>query len=414
MDKFNTLYNAYFLLVFSNYIAASFLSLYIYSLQYSKDLIGIINSILALQSFFGIILSFIYRVFDHRKTFLLILIILQCFSWILILQPIQLNFYLHAILRAISIGGISILIAYYVFSYAKEKERIYVSNNLTFIFSIAFILSSFLGSLIICYSSWQAVFLIPIILLSILTLYVEKFIKFKEEKEKISIEKLKEIDKEFLKYTFLIFSFYFSVGVAGAYFSILLAEKIKFDIGICQDKIKQATIIWTIISTIEMIPFILMKKVIDKSFSKFDERKILIISTFLISLIPLIWISFKNIYIILLYSVISGIAWRLFDTASFSYLGKFAKDEIKISIFNLITSLGSSLGNLIGAFLSLISLEAVFYISFLLRFFVSLLFLKLEKGERKIPILTQVFLVAEYFNFIYAYFSEKIKKKIKA
>ncbi len=411
MKDLKEIYLIQFIFTFSLNIAGNFLSIYIYSLKFSTQLIGYVNAIIVLDSVFGVIFSFLFKIFNRRKTFLIYLLILNALSWFILIYPSEIIFLVHAILRAISEGVISVLISLYIFQNTEEKNRIYISSNWVFIRAIAYIISTSLGALIInSFGFKDILFIIPFLLLSLSVVYVERYINFKEIKEFKIIQKIKneineiKTDKNYLHYSLLIFSFYFAVGVASGYFSVFLV-----------DKLKESVMTWTVIGIIEMLTFISLKSAIDYTLPKFGERKILIISTFLISLIPLVWVASKNIFIILLFSFISGISWKIFDLASFSYLGKLAENsEFKISFFYLIISIAVSLGNFVGGTISIYGLEIVFYISFLLRFFSSLLFLTLIEQKRKIFIFEPLFLTGEFFGDLFEKIIPKKLKKIKS
>jgi predicted MFS family arabinose efflux permease len=131
-----------------------------------------------------------------------------------------------------------------------------------------------------------------------------------------------------------------------------------------------------------MVSFILFFSSILRISNQYSSKTLLFFSTFLISTIPLFWVITKNYTLILFYSVIAGIAWRIFSIGTYSYVSNIVSSKFEIGLLSFIGSVSLALGSFTSSLiLQFSSLEAIFYISFIFRFFSSLLFLTLKKQK---------------------------------
>ena len=167
------------------------------------------------------------------------------------------------------------------------------------------------------------------------------------------------MSKEFVSFLIIYSLFLFSVGISSPYFSILLIDTLKLK-----------PIHWSSIIVIETLSMLTFSNEIIKMIKKFGYVKVFLFSTFFISLNPLIWVYFKDFKIILIWSVVSGIGWYTFNTASLAYLTKMLRinSEMRAGIFYLISGVFLSFGYFLGSsFLKCFSLSFIFYFSSLPR-----------------------------------------------
>lgn len=294
---------------------------------------------------------------------------------------LEILFLFSIFLRAVSTSIISVCYTWLI-SKIFIKKRFEKISNLAIIYTFITLIATISSSILIKEFSYPAiVFYIPFIT-SIFSIIILQKIEIKDVKEKrVEISKtLNNIQKYISKilknnrlknYALSLFVFYFSVGIAGIFFSIFLKKVLKL-----------SEFEWALLTSIEMISFLIFSTPLKKVKRKFSLTSLFQISSFIISLIPLVWVVSKNFIIIISFSFIAGLAWQLFSISNLTYLTKNFKDATKISFANIFSSLGLMIGNLIGGILAEINLEYVFYISFLFRFFSSFLFVKLISTQK--------------------------------
>ena len=113
----------------------------------------------------------------------------------------------------------------------------------------------------------------------------------------------------------------------------------------------------------------------------------------LITIVPLPWVVFRNLWILMVWQAIAGFAWAGFNLAAFVFYLSSSEPQIRvsrISYFNALTLfcvfVGSTLGGLLGPHLPLLAghyLQTVFFASFLLRLGPALLFRKVQEKPYK-------------------------------
>ena len=128
---------------------------------------------------------------------------------------------------------------------------------------------------------------------------------------------------------------------------------------------------------------------------RFGNYKVIIISSLLIPLIPILWILNKSpIYLILIPSVIGGVFWAGFHLAAGNFIYDNVRQEkrgVAVSYYNMLLGLGTFLGAGLGAilikYLNTTFIEPIiliFIISGILRFFTIIIGLSKMKEVRKV------------------------------
>jgi MFS family permease len=132
--------------------------------------------------------------------------------------------------------------------------------------------------------------------------------------------------------------------------------------------------------------------------------KVVKVTSFLIPLVPLLWLASKNVYYLIFAQIVSGFAWSGFNLAGVNYVydASEAQNRTKhIAVFNAITCLATFLGALIGGYLVPVlprlfgyQLLSLFAISGILRGVIALLMARHLTEVRHVPAmsLTQFFL----------------------
>ncbi len=126
--------------------------------------------------------------------------------------------------------------------------------------------------------------------------------------------------------------------------------------------------------------------------------KVVKITSFMIPLVPLLWLASKNVYYLIFAQIVSGFAWSGFNLAgvNFVYDASEAQNRTKhIAVFNTITCLATFLGALIGGYLVPLlprlfgyQLLSLFTLSGILRGLVAILLVRQLVEVRRVPALS--------------------------
>jgi len=384
-----------FLFNFANNLISPFISLYLYSLNFPESVIGRFIGILNFSSAFGFIVSIFLSKYKNLSFVVFqISLFLYGVSFLLLFYSKSFVSLLFSLLFFSVTGGISYLLySWLLVSKFKGNPSGFSFESLTY--AISYILSTLISGIIVKSFGFQYIlFILPFsaILFSLLVLSQIE-VKIKEEKFSIFLS------QEFRKFLMIYSIFYFSVGIASPFFSIFIVKILKL-----------SALEWSLVGIIEMISFILFFPSILKISKQYSSKTLLFFSTFLISTIPLFWVTTKNYILILFYSIISGIAWRIFSIGTNSYVSSIVSSKFEIGLLSFISSVSLALGSFISSLiLQFSSLKAIFYISFIFRFFSSLLFLTLKKQKINIEDLKKEFVtVFTLLKEIFITFSPKI------
>jgi len=355
-----------FLTNFAVNLIFPFISLYLYSLNLPEEKIGKLMSILNLSTAFGFIASLILSKYE-RISYLVfqISLFLYGISFLLLFYSKSFTFLVFSILFLSIIGGISFLLYnWFIISVLRKKSK-FAFHEL--IYAISYIFSVIISGIIIKYFGFRYfLFLLPFFSL-LFSLLILSQLKVKMRKERFEFSFSEKFKKFLISYSI----FYFSLGIASPFFPIFLVKILNL-----------SALEWSIVGIVEMISFILFFSSILEISKKYSSKSLLFFSTFLISTIPLFWVITKNYILILFYSIISGISWRIFSIGVYSFVSQSVKSKFEIGALSFIGSITLSLGTLFSSFLlSFCSLEVIFLISFIFRFFSSILFLTLKKEK---------------------------------
>jgi len=177
----------------------------------------------------------------------------------------------------------------------------------------------------------------------------------------------------------------FAVMIASPFFAVYMLKDLHF-----------TYIQYTLMILFPMLIKILTMTYWGKYSNKVGTRNIMIVSAFLIALIPTAWFligyflfdNSKIFYILVLAEIINGFAWAGFELSTFNYVLETvspAKRARCVAYFNVVFGTAVLIGGLLGSFLvmrlpneyyGISVILMVFLISAIARFIVPLIFLK--------------------------------------
>jgi len=127
---------------------------------------------------------------------------------------------------------------------------------------------------------------------------------------------------------------------------------------------------------------------------RFGNKRALVFAGFLIPFIPLFWLFSHNFYYLLMIELFSGLIWAGFNLASANYVFDLVGQKMRMiysAYYNGLTMLAVFTGALLGSGLYLLAstmhineISFLFFISFIMRFFVALLFLTQLRELREV------------------------------
>ncbi|MFN3909895.1 MAG: MFS transporter [Candidatus Anstonellaceae archaeon] len=153
-------------------------------------------------------------------------------------------------------------------------------------------------------------------------------------------------NKKFYHYrNFSLFTFILILGtyIASPFFDVYMLKVLKFDY-----------FSWSVILFASGLSKIFFFKYWADSIKFFGHKAVLVSTTIIISLIPILWIFVKEPFFIFLINMLTGIAWSGFDMVTFLYLLWPKEKEVKIlytSFIQLVRGASTVIGSLIGGIL---------------------------------------------------------------
>jgi len=177
------------------------------------------------------------------------------------------------------------------------------------------------------------------------------------------------------KFTLYLCFMSFSVNIAGPFFIVYMLKNLQF-----------SYLQFTIITLVSVVSTFVSMYFLGKLTDKIGNKRVLVVSGLLISLIPLPWIFFTNFYVLLLVEVFSGIVWAGFNLSASNFVYDAAKPEEITSYvvyLNLLRGMAIFLGSLLGGlitgldgFIFSSGIILAFLISGILRLIVGLFFFR--------------------------------------
>jgi MFS family permease len=221
-----------------------------------------------------------------------------------------------------------------------------------------------------------------------------------QDRQKFTLSRLTAPLKE-KRYRYLLTAFVawnFATGISAAFFAPHMLNNLDMNF----------TLI-SLYSSAAALTAILLNKPWGALVDKFGCRPVIIICSFMIAIVPLIWLIPKRGFIWILFPevIFSGAFWSGFNLAAFNMPIAYSPKEERIgylAVFSVLTGLGFFLASLIGGILAhawggiqlrygsyaFINYHFLFVISGLLRFLGALMLSALkEPGSRGVPVMAQ-------------------------
>jgi MFS family permease len=194
------------------------------------------------------------------------------------------------------------------------------------------------------------------------------------------------------------------VAISGPFFTLYMLRDLKFSYGE-----------FTLITAVNALTQFLTMRYWGRLCDRFGNRKILALTGWLISFVPMLWVLSPNFYAIVIFQICAGLVWSGFNLSA----GNFIFDAVSpakrarcVAYFSLLNNTGISLGAILGGWLALYmpgtlllfgwplllasSLQVLFLFSGLLRLLISAIFLARIKEVRPVEPITTWELI---FNF---------------
>lgn len=200
---------------------------------------------------------------------------------------------------------------------------------------------------------------------------------------------LKHIDdNSFGKYVLYMCCMSFAVNIAAPFFTPYMLHSVEQ--GGLGFTYFQFTIIMAVAASASFLVFRHWGLIADR----FGNKRVLVLTGFLVPFIPLLWLFSENFYYLLGIEALSGIVWAGFNLTTANYVFDVVgtKNRMAYSAYYAgLTSLAVFAGALVGSGLHLVAgwigmhdITFLFSISFLLRFAVVLFFLTTVKEMREV------------------------------
>lgn len=200
---------------------------------------------------------------------------------------------------------------------------------------------------------------------------------------------LKHIDENsFGKYVLYMCLMSFAVNIAAPFFTpYMLHSTAEGGLGF-------SYLEFTVITAVSTSASFLVFKHFGKVADRFGNKKVLVLTGFMIPLVPLFWLFTKNFYYLLLIEVFSGLVWAGFNLCTANYVFDLVGSEYRMiytAYYNAFTTFAMFAGAMIGSFIHLTAywlgvhdITLLFSISFFLRLAVTFFFLSQLRELREV------------------------------
>jgi MFS family permease len=188
----------------------------------------------------------------------------------------------------------------------------------------------------------------------------------------------------FTVYTALIL---FAANVASPFFSVYMLRDLGFNY-----------VTYTVIISSVSISSLVFLTFWGRRADLAGNIKVIRVTSWLLPVIPLLWLASYNIYYLIFAEIVSGFAWSGFNLAAVNFIYDASEDQNRtkhIAVFNTITSLAICAGALIGGFLAPhlpalfgYKLRTLFTISGVMRGLVVIFLLRQIIEVRRVPGMT--------------------------
>jgi MFS family permease len=189
----------------------------------------------------------------------------------------------------------------------------------------------------------------------------------------------------FTKFSFFVAFMYLSVTIAGPFFTVYMLTELGFNY-----------ITYMAIILASSFASLIFMPIWGRFSDKYGRREVLILSSILISIMPILWFFSSSPYYLIFPMLLVGIGWAGFHLASFSFIYDSVSLERRglcLTYLNILVGIGIFIGSIFGGLLlqklpSLVLTVNKFFIIFLIssaaRTLTAMLFLPRIKEVRKV------------------------------
>lgn len=384
----------------------SYLSAFAVFLKATDSQLGLLTSIPQLfGSIFQLASNKLIEIYKSRKRIVIINAIIQSLIWIPIILTLFINKYsiLYLIFFVTAYKAIGMLISPLWSSWMgdlveSERRGDYFGKRNKITGIIAFI-ALILGGIILelsesnlkPYAGFFIIFLLAMIGRIISFIFVTK--KYdppyleKEEDRFTLLQFLRRLFKGNYGLFVVFLSFmYLSVNIAGPYFTAYMFNELHL-----------SYLQYTILMAVPVVIKFIFMPIWGRYSDVYGNKKSLVLSSYLMSALPLLWLVSINYYYLIIIQIYSGFVWAGFELASFNFIFDSTTPQKRVRCFAYYTLLngvgvliGATLGSLLidyyGLFDSLFKSKymVVFAVSGVLRYLTTIIFIPRIREMRNV------------------------------
>ena len=156
----------------------------------------------------------------------------------------------------------------------------------------------------------------------------------------------------------------FFVYLSGPFFTPYMLNDLKF-----------SYMTFTIVNAVSLIVKYLAMPAWGKAADRYGTRKVLSLASFMMPLVPLLWVFSTNLWYLLIVQIYSGIAWAGFELMSFSFIFDTTTPQKRatcVAYYNVLNGImifvGAMLGTAVVKYLPVAFFFSQYYLVFILSF----------------------------------------------
>jgi MFS family permease len=342
----------------------SFIGAFAVALNASSTMLGLISSLPeVIGSFFQLASIKVAETFKNRKVIMAFVAFIQAILWIpLLLIPVlfKTNSALVLLLVVSLIASCSLFLnpisASLMGDLVPCEERGRYFGKRTKFGNISNFTAAFIGGLVLNYLAqnhkilafsflFGFAFIFRMISVFYLSrLYEPGFIPSKKENEFTLFNFIGRIRKSnYGRYVLFLFFFRFAVNIVAPFFTLYMLKDLGFNY-----------IQFTLVALAPILASFLTMSYWGKQCDSIGSKNVLLISGFLLPLIPILWVLSANFYYLVILEFLGGIAWAAFNLSSSSFVYDATSPQKRmrcVSYMNLFNNFGIFFGAALGGLL---------------------------------------------------------------
>ncbi|NTV23646.1 MAG: MFS transporter [Nanoarchaeota archaeon] len=356
-----------------------------------------------LGSFCQLFSADLMNLLKKRKTVIVFAALIDALMWIpLMLMPMLWSDNIFLLLNILVIQAIanSLLSPFFnslLGDIMPQEERGKITSKLNQISGFMSLISSVIAGFVLAvfkpinpFFGFSLIFFLAFFARLVSTMVKSKFIE-PEVKEAPKFESFFHFTRNIRKSNFGQFVMYnswikFAVGMSAPFFTVYMLKDLNMDF-----------LTFTLINSAAIISSFVVLQAWGRSIDKEGSRKMLAITGFLIPTIPLLWIVFRDAWILFVIEIFSGAVWAGYNLATSNFVIDATKSEnrlIMMSYHNFFIGVATFVGAMLGGLLVYkLPLDYmgnvnhfIFGLSAFLRLCFSLYFMRKIKEERFVDV----------------------------